>query len=54
MGWRSGFWRKLFGNLLSYVYTVNGKKCSTARDCTGDIIVMELFIGISKQEVSNQ
>ena len=30
------------------------QKCSPARDCTGDIIVMELFNGISEQEASNQ
>ena len=35
-------------------YTVSGKKCSPDRDCTGDIIVMELFIGISEQDASNQ
>jgi len=59
--WRSGFWRKLFGNLQSYAYTVSGKnvaqlvlyvKCSPA--CTGDIRVMELFTGIREQEASNQ
>jgi len=26
MGWRSGFRRKLFGNLQSYAYTVSGNK----------------------------
>ena len=30
------------------------QKCSPARDCTGDIRVMELFTGITKQEASNQ
>jgi len=30
------------------------KKCSPARDCTGDIGVMELFTGITEQEASNQ
>jgi len=30
------------------------KKCSPARDCTGDIRVMELFTGIPEQEASNQ
>ena len=49
MGWHSGFRRKLFGILQSYAYTVSGKKCSPARDSTGDIIVMELFNGISEQ-----
>jgi len=62
MGWRSGFRRKLFGNLQSYAYTVSGKKnvaqlvlyvkCIAA--CTGDIRVMELFTGITEQEASNQ
>jgi len=28
MGWRSGFRRKLFGNLQSYAYTVSGNKTS--------------------------
>jgi len=54
MGWRSGFRRKLFGNLQSYAYTVSGKKCSPSRDCTGDIIVMGLFTGVTEQEASNQ
>jgi len=54
MGWRSGFQRKLFGNLKSYAYTISGKKCSPTRDCTGDIRVMELFNGISEQESSKQ
>ena len=63
MGWRSGFRRKLFGNLQSYAYTVTGKKCSPASTvdyvkcsaaCTGDIRVMELFTGITEQEASNQ
>jgi len=31
--------------------TVSGKKCSPAMDCTGDIRVMELFTGITEQEV---
>ena len=30
------------------------QKCSPARDCTGDIRVMELLNGISEQEASNQ
>jgi len=47
MGWRSGFRRKLFRNLQSYVYTVSGK--NVARDCTGDIRVMGLFIGVSRR-----
>ena len=55
---RSGFRRKLFGNLQNYAYTVSGKKCSPARDCSllvnGDIRVMELFNGIIEQEASNQ
>ena len=57
MGWRSGFRRKLFGNLQSYAYTVSGKKCSPTRDCTGGVRVMrvmELFNAISEQEASNQ
>jgi len=54
MSWLSGFRRKLFGNLQSYAYTASGKKCSPARDCTGDIRVMELFNGIIEQEASNQ
>jgi len=54
MGWHSGFRRKLFGNLQSYAYTVSGKKCIPARDCTGDIIVIELFNGMSEEEASNQ
>jgi len=40
-----------------YAYTVSGKRCSPARDCTGDIRVMELFKifnGITEQEASNQ
>jgi len=37
-----------------YAYIVSGKKCSPARDCTGDIRVMELFNGIIEQEASNQ
>jgi len=51
------FWlseKKLFGNSQSYAYTVSGKKCSPARDCTGDIRVMELFTGVTEQEASNQ
>jgi len=54
MGWRSGFRRKLFGNLKSYAYTVSGIKFSPARDCTGDIRVVELFAGITEQKASNQ
>jgi len=30
------------------------QKCSPARDCTGDIRVMELLNGITEQEASNQ
>jgi len=30
------------------------QKCSPARDCTGDLRVMELFNGITEQEASNQ
>jgi len=30
------------------------KKCSPARDCTGDIRDMELFNGITEPEASNQ
>jgi len=30
------------------------KKCSPARDCTGDIRVMVLFTGITEEEASNQ
>ena len=30
------------------------QKCSPARDCTGDISVMELFTGITEQEASDQ
>jgi len=30
------------------------QKCSPARDCTGDIRIMELFNGITEQEASNQ
>ena len=30
------------------------QKCSPAGDCAGDIIVMELFTGITEQEASNQ
>jgi len=52
MGWRSGFRRKLFGNLQSYACTVSGK--NVARDCTGDIRVMELFNEITEQEASSQ
>jgi len=37
-----------------YAYTVTGKKCSPARDCTGDIRVMELFNGITEQEALKQ
>jgi len=50
----AGFRRKLFGNLQSYAYTVSGKKCSPARDCTGGKRVMELFTGVTEQEASNQ
>jgi len=53
MGWHSGIRRKLFENLQSYAYAVSDKKCSPARDCTGDIKVMELFTGITEQEASN-
>ena len=38
LGWRSGFWRKLFGYLQSYALTVSGKKMG-APHCTGDISV---------------
>jgi len=37
-----------------YAYIVSGKKCSPARDCTGNIRVMELFNGITEPEASNQ
>jgi len=37
-----------------YAYYVGGEKCSSARDCTGDMRVMELFNGITEQEASNQ
>ena len=30
------------------------QKCSPARDCTGDIRLMELFTGVTEQEASNQ
>jgi len=40
--------------MQSYAYAVSGKKCSPARDCTGDIKVMELFTGITEQQASNQ
>jgi len=30
------------------------KKYSPARDCTGDIRVMELFTGVTEQKASNQ
>jgi len=39
---------------LRIAYTVSGKNCSPARDCTGDIRVMELFNRITEQEASNQ
>jgi len=55
MGWRSGFRRKLFGNLQSYAYTVSGKNVAQLGTVyTGDIRVMDLFTGITEQEASNQ
>ena len=54
MGWHSGFRRKLFGNLQSYAYTVNGIKYSPTIGTVLVIRVMELFNGITEQEASNQ
>ena len=41
-------------DIQSYAFAVSGKKCSPARDCTGDVRVMELFTGITEQPASNQ
>ena len=35
-------------------HILSAAKCSPARDCTGDIRVMELFNGITEPEASNQ
>ena len=52
--WLSEKTVRKFAELRIYSITVSGKKCCPARDCTGDIRVMELFNGITEQEASNQ
>jgi len=50
------FWlsEKTVGKFAELRINCQQQKCSLSRDCTGDIIVMELFNGISKRETSNQ
>jgi len=50
MGWRSGFRRKLFGNLR--IYTVSGKKRSP--HYTGGINIIGLFTGIERKRQTSE
>ena len=53
MAWRSGFRRKLFGNLQSYAYNCQrNKKCSPATVLV--ISVMGYTLGLPEEEASNQ
>jgi len=54
MGWRSGFLRKLYGNLQSFAYTVSGKNVAQGAGTVVVIKVMEVFTGVTEQEASNQ
>jgi len=56
MGWRFGFRRKLFGNLQGYraTHRVPAATKMYPSDCTADISVMGLFIGVTEEEASNQ
>jgi len=36
------------------IYCQRQKKCSPAKDCTGNMRVTELFTGITEQEASNK
>ena len=50
------FWlsEKTVGKFAELRIYCQQQKCSPARDCTGDIRVMELFSGITEQEASNK
>ena len=52
--WLSEKTVRKFAELYAYTLYCQRQECSPARDCTGDIRVMELLNGITEQEASNQ